>query len=184
MSNQISVFLQQHIGFIEEWIDSLCFYPTYHKLTDLGGKIIDGVYVDFSELGLQLKPTSIQGNFTELSKTIQDVSLISERVTAYVEYLRELDSAMIQQAASLQERREELEYALVKEELVPGGKLWWRTREGVKHICITNLDISGKVTFEIMGEETTQTMVCTSMPLFSRKEDALNPTKEGYRVKF
>lgn len=182
MSSTISIFLKQHIGQVEQWISEQCIHESYHTLVGLGVELRDGVYGYWCDV--ELSPSGVSCNLEHMSKVLDNYDQLTQIITAYLAYLHDLDSTMIQQASELDKRRTEYDYACVREELIPGGNLWLRTRQGVKHIVIQSLDNTGKVTFSEKDSPELQVAHITSLQLFSNKEDALNPMKEGYNAKF
>lgn len=176
-----SSMLLQHIGRIENWIDTTVRQnPMYKALRELGLTEKDGVLFKDLETGVSFSPSSVTGNFS-----ILDPVSFQEKFNLYVFLIKELDSNMVTFAVELDDRRAEYEVASIEETIARKGTLWLRNNEGVSKIQV--IEVHKMMNFRKLEyydlsnpkkEKKTQSMrFCR---LFLNKKDAYNPMKEGY----
>ena len=175
---QPSIFLKQHILTVESKLATLEDNYLYWRLIGLGVTLHNGVIGTLPDTDLMLTPYGITGTLKQVP--VQD---LSEIVGQYLAYLHSLDNQLIEWAVELDARREDYANAVFREQLVPGGQLWWRNRNGIWGISIKHYE-DGVLDFVVTDPPTQEhyTQGLRYLHLYLTKEEALNPELEGYNV--
>lgn len=177
-----SEFIQQHIGTIEHWIDTTMKSGWVNTLKIAGCTVENAVEAVDDKTGIRFTPNGIIGDFKK-EWDEEDIERLVGTFRFYLSHISSLDPRMVQHAIELDKRREELEVALVKESVTPGGRLWFRNQFGVWNIKFLKIE-DGYAEYLILNKATAVTEKCRLcyMRLFSKYEDACDKTKEGVYV--
>lgn len=175
------ILLRQHIGEIRNRLKPFYDSSEYHNLIKLGCTVTDGVIVYHKKTGVQFTPTSIVGDFRQVS--LQSPTLLCVVLHAYQQYLSIIPEDLVKYAEELGKYKDELEASLVKEQFYPGGQLWWRSVYGIHRIEIINVTRyhNPRIKFKDLDSPNQEIKegLAVNFSLFYRKENALNPEKEG-----
>lgn len=175
-----SLFLKQHIGEVESRLSIIYDNPHYIRLIDYGCRITDGVRVYDPTTKLTFAPSGVTGNLIACGVLIRVVML----TYTYLRYLQSIPADLVHHADTLEEYRDRLEAALVKEQFTEGGQLWWRSTYGIHRIRITKVERfhNPKLTFIDLDspQQEEHTALACNLSLFYRREFAIDPTKEGH----
>lgn len=181
-----SEFLKQHIGTVEQWISESVDNPILKHILSQDCTVIDGVLVTDSLTGLTFTPSGVSGELYTAGRFNEvNASRIGSIFTMYLEYLSELNPIMVIHAAELQTRRSELKYAMVKEQVYPGGTIWWRNANGIWHLeikALTKTHMKYRVLNSPNGEEFGSALL-RNMRLFVTQEEAQDLRNEGHYVR-
>lgn len=181
-----SHLLAQHIGELEEWVSTVVVTnPCYRELTSLDCVLTDGVLLYDKESGVTFTPDSMSAHFVDT--TDDDAERILRIARVYMEMLRVLDSTMVQYAAELEDRRRDLELASARETLYAHGFLWMRHGRQVTKVKVVSISGKGSgmmvdYTEAMVLKPVVKTISLRYAEFFIKREDAYNPTKEGYHV--
>lgn len=176
-----TVLLRQHIGEISNRLKPFYDSSEYHKLIELGCIVTDGVIAYHKKTGVRLTPKNILGDFRQVS--LQSPTLLCIVIHAYQRYLSTIPEDLVKYGAELEKYKDELEASLVKEQFYPGGRLWWRSVYGIHRIEIIKVTRyhNPKIKFKDLDSLSQEIKEgsAANFSLFYRKENALNPEKEG-----
>lgn len=180
-----SEFLKQHIGTVEMWIEQYCQGPHIEALILLGCDVTNGVIVHHKDLGLELTPRGLSVDLSNSETAERSLEILRE----YICHLQKLDPTMVNHAHELDQKREEFNLACIREQIYPGGSLWWRNANGVWHIKIMSVhgtsQSNTKIHFQILNSINNEVgdQRLRFMNLFLTEKEACDPTREGYHVK-
>lgn len=183
-----SEFLKQHIGTVEIWIETAVNTEQAQKLIDLGCEIYNGVIVTDAKTQIQFTPTGVLGTLNVVMENadIIRLSTIFNAYLTYLTYLASLDIEMITHAQELDQRKEDLRYALIREQIYPGGELWWRNSNGVWHIRVLKLT-EKNIEYQVLNsvdKNEKGVSVLRNMHLFLTQEEATDFTNEGHCIRY
>lgn len=180
---QPSIFIKQHIGTVEAWLEELASRPEYIEMLNTTFVPENGVIWKDTATGIQLTPSGVVGDLSVENVTPEQAAEVAKCFMQYTKLLSTCDPQFVKAAAKLDESKEMLEQALVREELYPGGTLWLRNFNGIWKIRVLALTEPSDVVmdYEIIDPPTKETGggKLRFMHLFSSKSLASDMTREG-----